>query len=72
MPILVIPIISTFVISMIYFYIIAEPIAIFIRWLIEVLGNMQGGSAVLLGIIVGAMAALIWEVQLIKQQQHSH
>ena len=57
MPILVIPIISTFVISMIYFYIIAEPIAIFIRWLIEVLGNMQGGSAVLLGIIVGAMAA---------------
>lgn len=57
MPILVIPIISTFIISMIYFYIIATPIAIFIHWLIEVLGNMQGGSAVLLGIIVGAMAA---------------
>lgn len=57
MPILVIPIISTFVISMIYFYIIATPIAIFIHWLIEILGNMQGGSAVLLGIIIGAMAA---------------
>lgn len=68
MPILVIPIISTFVISMIYFYIIAEPIAIFIRWLIEVLGNMQGGSAVLLGIIVGAMAAF----DMGGPQQHSH
>lgn len=57
MPILVIPIVSTFIISMIYFYIIATPIAIFIHWLIEVLGNMQGGSAVFLGIIIGAMAA---------------
>ncbi len=57
MPILVIPIISSFIVSMIYFYVIAEPIAIFIKWLIAVLGNMQGGSAVILGIIVGAMAA---------------
>lgn len=57
MPILIIPIISTFVISMIYFYVIAEPIAVFIKFLIEVLGSMQGGSAVVLGIIVGAMAA---------------
>lgn len=57
MPILIIPIVSTFVISMIYFYIIAEPIAVFIKFLIEVLGSMQGGSAVILGIIVGAMAA---------------
>lgn len=57
MPILIIPIVSTFVISMIYFYIIAEPIAIFIKLLINLLGSMQGGSAVILGIIVGAMVA---------------
>lgn len=58
MPILIIPTVTTFVLGMIYIYIIAVPIGAGMDWLVKVLGNMQGGSAILLGLIIGAMTAV--------------
>ncbi|WP_173438918.1 PTS fructose transporter subunit IIC [Selenomonas ruminantium] len=57
MPILVIPILATFTVSMIYIYLLVTPIGFFMQWLIGALSGLQGGSALLIGIIVGAMAA---------------
>lgn len=57
MPILVIPIVSTFIVAMIYIYVLVGPIGIVMKGLVTMLSNMQGGSALLLGLIVGAMAA---------------
>lgn len=57
MPILVVPIVTTFLVSMVYMYILVGPIGYVMSWLIAMLSGMQGGSAVILGLIVGAMAA---------------
>ena len=57
MPILIIPIVTTFVVSMVYIYILLTPIGLLIAWLIQLLSGMQGGSALILGLILGAMAA---------------
>lgn len=57
MPLLVIPTITTFSVAMLYFYVIAAPAALFIQWIIATLGSMQGGSAIFLGVVLGAMAA---------------
>lgn len=58
MPILIIPVFVTFVLGMFYVYVIAVPIGAAMDWLVDVLGQMQGGSAILLGAIIGAMTAL--------------
>lgn len=58
MPILIIPIFVTFVLGMIYIYVIAYPIGIAMNWLVSFLGSLQGGSAILLGLIIGAMTAV--------------
>lgn len=58
MPILIVPVITTFVLGMIYIYIIAVPIGAAMDWLVHVLGQMQGGSAIILGLIIGAMTAI--------------
>ncbi|MDY6269362.1 MAG: PTS fructose transporter subunit IIC [Selenomonadaceae bacterium] len=57
MPILIIPILTTLAVAMIYIYILVEPIGWFMAWLIHMLSGLQGGSALILGLIVGAMAA---------------
>lgn len=57
MPILVIPILTTFAVAMIYIYVLVGPIGLIMKWLISVLGSLQGGSALILGCIVGGMAA---------------
>lgn len=57
MPILVIPIVTTVIISMIYIYVLVTPIGIIMKWLINLLSGMQGSSALVLGLIMGAMAA---------------
>ncbi|TCS81021.1 PTS fructose transporter subunit IIC [Pectinatus cerevisiiphilus] len=57
MPILIIPIVTTVIISMVYIYILVGPIGIAMSWLITILSGMQGGSALVLGLILGAMAA---------------
>lgn len=58
MPILIIPVVTVFVLGMIYIYVIAVPIGSFMAWLVEVLGSLQGSSAILLGLVIGAMTAI--------------
>lgn len=58
MPILIMPIFTTVVIGLIYIYVIASPIGMLMDWLVKVLGDMQGGNALLLGAIIGAMTAV--------------
>ncbi|MDO4428475.1 MAG: fructose-specific PTS transporter subunit EIIC [Atopobiaceae bacterium] len=57
MPILVIPILASLVLGMAYIYILATPLAAVMNWLTDVLGNLQGGSAVVLGLVIGIMTA---------------
>lgn len=58
MPILIIPVVTVFVLGMIYIYVIAVPIGAFMTWLVNFLGSLQGSSAILLGLIIGAMTAI--------------
>lgn len=58
MPILIVPIFTTFILGMIYIYIIAVPIGGAMDWLVKTLGEMQGSSAILLGLLIGAMTAI--------------
>lgn len=58
MPILIVPILTTFVLGVIYIYIIAVPIGAAMDWLVDVLSRLQGGSAIILGMLLGAMTAI--------------
>lgn len=58
MPILIVPILTTFILGVIYIYIIAVPIGGAMNWLVDVLGRLQGGSAIILGMLLGAMTAI--------------
>lgn len=58
MPILIIPIVTTFVLGMVYIYVISGPIGIAMTWLVETLGTLSGGSAIVMGLIIGAMTAV--------------
>lgn len=57
MPILIIPIVATIAVSLLYIYVLVVPIGFVMQWLIDALGGLQGGSALILGMVVGAMAA---------------
>ena len=57
MPILIIPILTSLVLGMAYIYILATPLAGVMDWLTAVLGGLQGGSAVVLGLVIGIMTA---------------
>ena len=57
MPVLIMPILSTLVLGMVYIYVLAYPIGMFMNWLTAVLGNLQGGSALVLGLVIGVMTA---------------
>jgi len=57
MPILIMPILSTLALGMVYIYILAYPIGMFMNWLTAVLGSLQGGSALVLGLVIGVMTA---------------
>lgn len=57
MPILIIPVITTLVLGLVYIYVIAVPIGSAMDWLVRVLSDLQGGNAILLGLIIGAMTA---------------
>lgn len=58
MPILIIPILTTFILGIFYIYVISVPIGAAMDWLVATLGELQGGSAILLGLIIGAMTAI--------------
>lgn len=57
MPILIIPILTSLVLGMAYIYILATPLGFVMDWLTSVLGSLQGGSAVVLGLVIGVMTA---------------
>ena len=57
MPILVIPILTSLVLGMAYIYILATPLGFVMDWLTAALGSLQGGSAVVLGLVIGVMTA---------------
>ncbi|WP_432628624.1 PTS fructose transporter subunit IIC [Aerococcus urinae] len=58
MPILIVPIATVFVVGMLYVYLIATPIGAFMDALVKLLSDMQGGSSLLLGLLIGAMTAV--------------
>lgn len=57
MPVLIIPIVSAFVLGMFYIYVLAYPLSLVMGWLTSTLGGLQGGSAVVLGLVIGIMTA---------------
>ena len=57
MPILIMPILTTLVFGLAYIYILANPLGAFMTWLTTILQNLQGGSAAVLGIVIGLMTA---------------
>ena len=57
MPILIIPILTSLVLGMAYIYVLATPLGFVMDWLTAVLGSLQGGSAVVLGLVIGVMTA---------------
>ncbi len=58
MPILIIPLLSTLVLGMIYIYVLAYPIGMFMNWLTDLLSGLSGGSAIVLGLVIGVMTAI--------------
>jgi fructose PTS system EIIBC or EIIC component len=58
MPILIIPIITTFIVGMVYIYILAQPLSGFVTSLVDFLSSLQGGNALLLGLVIGAFTAI--------------
>lgn len=57
MPIIIIPIVSSVIVGLSFIYIIGEPVAWMFKALTEFLVGMQGGSEVILAMILGAMIA---------------
>lgn len=58
MPILIVPVLTTFTLGMFYIYVISGPIGAAMDWLVTTLSGLQGGSAIVLGLIIGAMTAV--------------
>ncbi|WP_413724897.1 hypothetical protein [Sodalis sp. RH16] len=50
-------IVSTGLVGMLYLYVLIGPIGVAMRWLVSMLSDMRGGSGLVLGLILGAMAA---------------
>jgi PTS system fructose-specific IIC component len=58
MPIIFIPIFASVIVGLLFIYVIGSPVAQVFEWLTTVLAGMQGGSSILLAIILGAMIAV--------------
>lgn len=56
-PVLILPFVSTLVVGLLMIYVIGPPVKIVLTALSEWLKSMQGTSAVLLGLLLGAMMA---------------
>lgn len=57
MPIIIIPILGSVLVGLLFIYVIGEPVAWLFAALTEFLVGMQGGSEVILAMILGAMIA---------------
>lgn len=53
LPILIIPTISVFVLGLLYIYVIATPLSIFMGGLTSIMSSLNGSSAILLAIFIG-------------------
>lgn len=58
MPIIIIPVISTLVVGFAFIYVIGKPVALLFTSLSDFLAGMQGGSQIVLALILGAMIAV--------------
>lgn len=58
MPILIIPIITTFITCIGYTYVLAHPLASLVNGIFDLFASLQGGSALLLGLVIGAFTAI--------------
>ncbi len=58
MPILIIPLLTTFVLGVIYIYVIAVPLGALLNTLITVLGNLNGANQILFAIVIGAICEI--------------
>ncbi|SET46973.1 PTS system, fructose-specific IIC component [Salinibacillus kushneri] len=58
MPIIFIPIIATFIVGMLFIFVIGSPVASLFEGLTQWLEGMQGASSILLVLILGAMIAV--------------
>lgn len=56
-PVLILPLLGTLLTGLLIFYAIGTPVAAALGFLTEWLRSMQGSSAILLGVILGAMSA---------------
>lgn len=58
MPVLIIPVLTMVILTPVIIFVLGVPVAIANAWLTGLLGNMQGGQALLVGAILGAMMAV--------------
>ncbi|WP_027108635.1 PTS fructose transporter subunit IIABC [Lacticigenium naphthae] len=58
MPIIFIPILSSLAVGLLFILVIGQPVATFFLFLTEWLAGMQGGSSIVLAMILGAMIAV--------------
>lgn len=57
MPIIVLPILGSLIVGLLFIYVIGEPVGVLFGALTDWLAGMQGGSEVVLAMILGAMIA---------------
>ena len=57
MPMLILPVLGTAFTGLMMYYLVGAPVAELLRWLSAWLRGMQGASALLLGVLLGAMMA---------------
>lgn len=56
-PVLILPFLSTLIVGLLMVYLIGPPVKEILTWLEHYLKNMQEGSAIVLGLVLGAMMA---------------
>lgn len=57
-PVLILPVLGTLLVGLLMMYVIGAPVAELLAWLTDWLRGMQGGSAILLGLLLGGMMAV--------------
>jgi PTS system fructose-specific IIC component len=56
-PVLILPLLGTLVVGLLMYYVVGEPVAVALATITAWLKGMQGGSAIFLGLLLGAMMA---------------
>lgn len=58
MPILIIPLLSTFLIGVVYIYVLALPLGALLNFLVEFLGDLNGTNQILFAVVLGAICEI--------------